>query len=590
MSTAEMVQSEDHQNRISPVRAAQMLWPYLKAYQGKFLLSGLLILLSTGVEVVNPIIVGLCVDAAISPGKGMGLKILCLIFFTLILTKFFLDFVQAYVIQSTGQSITHELRSLMFSRIERLPVGYFDRNPTGRLLTRVINDIKSLSELFTASISVLALDAMIIVGTVGAMFYMHWKLAGLVLLAFPFVLFIIEFFGRRLAGAYRSVRRALSEINAFLGENIGAISTIQRLAAEEERMKKFTRIVDTHNVAQMHTLRVFSLVQPLTNLFNGICTGTLLLVGGYWAIQGKITVGLVVAFLGYLRNLFQPIRDLVEKYNTFLSAMVSVERVVGILDEPTEEMTGNWFQPQKTAFSVSFENVSFRYPTRSLNALNEVSFEVKPRESLAIVGATGSGKSTIIRLLLRFYEPNSGKILVGDSPLLEWDKGSLRQQIGVVHQEIYLFQGTIRENLTLGREGYSDSYLREQCERAQLWSFIEPRGGLDMHVFEGGSNFSLGERQLLSFARVLVFDAPLLVLDEATSSVDRRLERKLLAAIAESLAGRTSIVIAHRLTTIEECDRVLVLDKGKIAEEGSYDELLRSNGLFSKYHEIHTRA
>jgi ATP-binding cassette subfamily B multidrug efflux pump len=555
----------------------------------KFFSGAMLILGSTVVEVINPIIVGKCVDAVIVPHRGVNLRFLCGCFLFAVVTKLILDSVQAYVIQSTGQSITHELRTLMFSRIEKLPVSYFDRNPTGRLLTRVINDIKSLSDLFTASISVLALDSMVIFGTIVAMLYIHWKLAILVLIPFPFVMMGIEFFGRQLADSYRLVRLKLSEINSFLGENIGAISTIQRLAAEDARMQKFTGIVDQHNRAQMESLRVFALVQPLTNILNGASMGILILVGGYWAIGGKVTVGLVVAFLGYLRNLFQPIRDLVEKYNTFLSSMVSAERVVSILDENTEETVGGNFESPQAGLAVRFENVSFRYPTRNKNALEQINFRVEPGESLAVVGATGSGKSTLVRLLLRFYEPDRGTIWLGGAALSEWDKSALRQKIGVVHQEIYLFQGTIRENLSLGRTGYSDPYLREQCERAQLWPFIAQRGGLDMHVYEGGSNFSIGERQLLSFARVLVFDTPLLILDEATSSVDRRLERRLMAAVAETLAGRTSIVVAHRLTTIEACHRIIVVENSRIVEQGTHEQLLSTRGIFAQYHEIHAR-
>jgi ATP-binding cassette subfamily B protein len=284
----------------------------------------------------------------------------------------------------------------------------------------------------------------------------------------------------------------------------------------------------------------------------------------------------------------------VEKYNTFLSAMVSAERIVGILDEKTE-----WESESKAAVSdaafvrpagIRFEKVNFHYPLRPLKALQDVSFAVEGGTSLAIVGATGSGKSTLIRLLLRFYEPQSGQIFLGEKPLDEWKKDDLRRHVGVVHQEIYLFQGTVRENLTLGQSGYSDSYLREQCERAQLWNFIEHRGGLDMPILEGGSGFSVGERQLLSFARILVSDPPVLVLDEATSSVDRRLERRLMGAIRETLLARTSIVIAHRLSTIRQCQRILVLEKATVVEEGTHDGLLRKNGLFAKFHHIHASS
>lgn len=347
----------------------------------------------------------------------------------------------------------------------------------------------------------------------------------------------------------------------------------------------------------MRSLYVFARVQPLTNTINGLAMGMLIVVGGYWVIRDQMSLGILVAFFGYLRNLFQPVRDLVEKYNTFLSSIMSAERVVGILDEPSEIAAAKLNEgPSEVSFlqpgecELKFEDVCFRYPLRAQSALENVSFTVPAGKSLAIVGATGSGKSTIIRLLLRFYDPLSGQITFAGRALRDWDRQDLRRQVGVIHQEVFLFQGTVRENLTLGRTGFSEEYLRAQCDRAQLWSFIASRGGLDMNILEGGTNLSLGERQLLAFARVLVFNTKVLVLDEATASIDRALERRLMTGLHEVISGRTSIVIAHRLSTIRECNEVIVIEKGRLVERGTYDELLGSGGLFSRFHEIHSRA
>lgn len=589
----------DPQERQVPSDARDVLrrmLPILRPFLRRFALGAGLILISTGVEIAMPVVIGKSVDAAVGAGRNLThLYWICTGYLALIVGKAVLEAVEAYVIQSTGQAVTHELRARLFGKVLSLPVAYFDGTPTGRLVTRVINDIKSLSELFTASISVLPLDFMIILGTVAAMLWVHWKLALLVLVTFPGVLLIIHHFGGRLAIAYRQVRARLSEINAFLGENIGAIATIQRLGAEEERLRKFERIVEVHQAAQMASLRVFATVQPLANVLNGVSMGTLLAVGGLWVIQGKITIGVVVAFLAYLRNLFQPIRDLVEKYNTFLSATVAAERVVALLDEPTESGREGFAAErgdvsrlaQDGPLSIRFENVGFQYPNRHRRAIDGVTFEVPAGHSLAVVGATGSGKSTLIRLLLRFYEPDEGKILFGDRELGAWDRGELRRTVGVIHQDIYLFQGSLRENLTLGRNHLSDDYLVEQCRRAQLWGFAEKRGGLEMPVYEGGTNLSIGERQLISFARILVLNTPVLILDEATSSVDRWLEKRLMDAIRETLRGRTSVVIAHRLSTIRKCDSILVLDHGRIVEAGTHEALLRHEGVFAKFHEIH---
>ena len=594
-ATAKASTSDDKFLKVNFRDVLPRLWPTLRPHRGQFVFGIVLILLTTAIEIASPILIGHAVDVAAAPEHNRHLLIqLCLVYLGFIFSKFVLDSLQGYVIQKTGQQITHALRALLFSKVQSLSIPYYDQNPTGRLLTRVINDIKSLSELFTASISVLALDLMIIFGTIVAMFLMHWKLSALVLFSFPLMGLTIRYFGMRLALSYRRVRLRLAEINAFLGENIGAIATIQRLAAENERLQKFAGISNQHQVAQIDSLNVFAMVQPIANTLNGISMGTLIIVGGYWVIQGRITIGLLVVFLGYLRNLFQPVRDLVEKYNTFLSAMVSAERVMNILEEPGEqELTGGETGISELMISkapLHFQAVSFRYPTRNANALSNINFSLPAGKSLAIVGATGSGKSTIIRLLLRFYEPTSGEIMFGGVSLSAWDRFQLRRHVGVVHQEIYLFQGTVRENLTLGREGITDPYLIAQCRRAQLWNFIESRGGLDMAVQEGGSNFSIGEKQLISFARILVFDTPVLILDEATSNMDRITEKKLMAAIHETLRGRTSIVIAHRLSTIRECDQIIVLEHGDIVERGDYPELVKMRGLFRKFHDIHSRG
>jgi ATP-binding cassette subfamily B protein len=455
----------------------------------------------------------------------------------------------------------------------------------------VINDIKSLSELFTASISVLILDVMIIVGSLISMVWLDWRLALVVLLSFPLVFWTIWSFGERLSESYKLVRSRLAEINSFLGENIGAIATIQRLGAEDERLKKFHDIVELHTDAQMKSLVVYASVQPYANVLNGIAMASLMGVGGYWAIQGKITLGVLVAFFAYLRNLFQPIRDLVEKYNTFLSAMVAAERVVSVLKEKGEEqlnINNEEIAEVTENTTISFQNVSFKYSTRDILSLYGVSFTVPAGKSVAIVGATGSGKSTIIRLLMRFYEPTTGQISFGGKDLKDLSSRSIRKQIGVIQQEVYLFSGTVRDNLTLGRTGWTDLYLEEVCRQTGFWELVKNRGGLDMVVFEGGSNFSLGERQLLAFSRTWLFNPQVLVLDEATASVDPISEKYLMSAIKEGVKDRTSIVIAHRLSTIKFCDYIVVMEKGRIAEQGTFENLLKKRGLFFEFHQIYS--
>jgi ATP-binding cassette subfamily B protein len=570
----------------------EVVAPVLMPRKNEFIAGGILVLGSTLCEIFAPILLGKGVDVAIAPNpEKIKIFRVALAFLGVIILRAVTETFQGLVIQRTGQKVIHDLRTRVFKKLHSLPISYFDAHTTGRLLTRVINDIKSLSELFTASISVLILDVMIIVGSLISMVWLDWRLALVVLLSFPLVFWTIWSFGERLSESYKLVRSRLAEINSFLGENIGAIATIQRLGAEDERLKKFHDIVELHTEAQMKSLVVYASVQPYANVLNGIAMASLMGVGGYWAIQGKITLGVLVAFFAYLRNLFQPIRDLVEKYNTFLSAMVAAERVVSVLKEKGEEQLNiNNEEIAEVAenTTISFQNVSFKYSTRENLALDGVSFTVPAGKSVAIVGATGSGKSTIIRLLMRFYEPTTGQISFAGKNLKDLSSRSIRKQIGVIQQEVYLFSGTVRDNLTLGRTGWTDLYLEEVCRQTGFWELVKNRGGLDMVVFESGSNFSLGERQLLAFSRTWLFNPQVLVLDEATASVDPISEKYLMSAIKEGVKDRTSIVIAHRLSTIKFCDYIVVMEKGRIAEQGTFENLLKKRGLFFEFHQIYS--
>ncbi len=567
---------------------ARHFLPIVRPYSLRFAAGISLIVLSTGIDLLTPILLGRAVDTVAAPSPDRAfLYRLCWFFLGLVAAKFVFDIAKAYLIQSAGEKVKHDLRTLLFTRIAHLPVSYFDRNPVGRPLTRVVNDVRTLGELFGASISMTVLDVLIITGTLGAMFWLNWQLALVVLITFPLIVVSFRLFSVQLNAAYRAVRTHLSEMNSFLGENVGAVATIQRLAAQGPRMDTFSGIVDKHYGAQIKSLRTYARMQPTIHSLNGVAMASLIGVGGYWAIQGKITLGVIVAFLGYNRNLFYPLRDLIEKYNLILNAKVSAERVLDILEEPMEMEYREGRDPERLSnIDIEFRDVSFRYPTRDQNALTDINLKIPRGSSLAIVGATGAGKSSLIRLLLRFYEPTAGTICFGGKNLTDWDKADLRSQIGVVHQEIYLFQGTVRENLTLGKAGFSDETLIEKCRQAQIWDALESRGGLDMEVHEGGSDFSVGEKQLLSFARVLVFDPPMIVLDEATASVDRQNEHRLMEAIRQILRDRTSIIIAHRLSTIETCDNIAVFEHGELKEIGTFDELIQKRGLFWNFHQI----
>lgn len=572
-------------NHLPIFQILQQLKPIWIRYRLNFTGAILLILISAGVDIWIPMLIGESVDAVTQADTSL-LTHISFLFLFLIVLKLVLDTVKSFWIQSTGENFTHDLRCHLFGHIERFTVAYFDRNPVGRSLTRVINDIKTLGELFTASMSVILLDCFLIIGTLIAMFALNFKLACLVLAPFPIALAIAVILGKRLQGLYRKMRHHLSSMNAFLGENIGAIATIQRLAAEGVREKKFQDIVDKHQKSQMDSLYLYSSIGPSINIVNALTMATLLTVGGYWAIDGRVSLGIIVAYIGYLRNLFFPLQNLIDKYNVFASAKVSAERIVSLLHEK-DEHEGECFQPPIVGQrDIQFCDVSFQYPTRHRLAISQISFKLPEGESLAIVGATGSGKSTLIRLLLRFYEPGEGEILYAGFPLSRWNKQKLRQEFGVVHQEIYLLRGTLRDNLLLEHPKIPDRDLIAQCQRVQLWEAVKNRGGLDMAIDEGGANLSIGEKQLISFARILVFNPPVLILDEATASIDRRSETRLMEAISELISGRTAIVIAHRLSTIRKCNQILVLENGQLVQQGSYQTLVNTEGAFKHFHDI----
>ncbi|MBI1861426.1 MAG: ABC transporter ATP-binding protein [Deltaproteobacteria bacterium] len=580
-----MIEAETH-STVSLIRLTKRLAPSLQQHRWALGLGVILILVTTGLEILLPLWVGYGVDFAVQ-GNRAGLVRAAQMFLIIICSKALLDSILAYTIQSTGQRLMHALRGQVFEHIVRLPVAYFDKNPTGRLLTRVMNDIKSLGELFTASLSVLILDVAVILATIVAMLGLDVRLGGAILITFPIVGWVVVHFGELLNEGYRKVRLELSRMNAFLGENIAAIATIQRLGAEKERDERFGSIVNLHFGASMESLMVFAKVQPYANILNGVAMATLIGLGGYWVVHGRITLGVVVTFLGYIRNLFQPVRDLVEKYNNFLSARVSAERIGVILDEPGEDYRTGGASRDPAAEAVSFRNVTFTYPSRHAPAIDRISFSVGAGQSVAVVGPTGSGKSTLVRLILKFYEPQDGEILFWGHPLKDWNRNDLRSLVGVVHQEVYLVEGTLRENLCLGQR-FDDEYLLKCARTCQLWEFVKERGGLEMKVYEGGTNLSVGERQLVAFTRILVFNPEVVVLDEATASLDRRLEGRLMSAVAVVLKGRTSIVVAHRLSTIQSCDHVLVMDRGHLIQAGTYRELAARPGLFQEYLQFHS--
>jgi ATP-binding cassette subfamily B protein len=561
--------------RSGKVQSFGPLLPFFRHVRAPLAASLGVLLLATAAELAIPWLVGRVTDVVASGGSWQDVTRYSAWFLVAIGVRAVAEVSQGWAFQRAGQRLTRRLREAVFDRTLRLPVGYFDTHPSGKTATRILFDVRSIGDVFTASMATLLLDAFVILGTVVAMWWLDWRLAAVVLFSFPAVLFGIFWFGERLGRAYREARARLGEANAFLAETLPGALVIQQHAAQAERVERFRVLAERYEASQRDAIRTFSLLQPLANGINGLAVALLLGVGGFLVLQGSASIGTVVAFLGYVKNLYQPVRDLIEKYNVFLSARAAAERVSSILVEPTEPPSapmGPVAVVRQEPLAVRARGLTFRYPSGVL-ALEDVSFDLRPGHTLALIGPTGSGKSSLAKLLVGFYQPTAGELAVGERPVETWEPLLLRQTVRLLPQENYLFAGTLRENLLLG-ESFDDAVLRDVLEASQLWPLCRDRGGLDLVIAENGANLSVGERQLVAISRVLLRPAPVLVFDEATASIDPESERRLQDALRVLLVRSTAVLIAHRPSTLRLCEQVLRLEKGRVVGAGEVDELL----------------
>lgn len=486
-----------------------------------------------------------------------------------------------------GQRVVYDIRVALFSHLQKLSLRFYDRNPVGRLVTRVTSDVENLSELFTSGVVVFVFDTLQIAGTVAILFWIDAKLA-LVVLAFAPLLVLGAFFFQRLAReAYRKVRLQLARLNSYLQEAIGGIRVIQAFRQEAKAARKFSAINADYLSANLRSVFFFAILFPVVDQLVYCALGAVLWVGGSGILAGTLTFGKFLQFWIYLQLLFEPVREIGEKYNILQAATASSERVFKILDTAAEVTPPE--RPRKvegTEGRIEFRGVRFSYDGKT-PVLKGISFLVGPGEKIALVGATGAGKSTVLSLLLRFYDPEGGQILLDGADLRELDPGDLRSRIGFVPQDVFLFAGNIAENIGLGRPGIDERRIRETSRIAQASSFIEGRaGGYRAAVAERGVTFSLGERQLLAFARALAGDPAIVVLDEATANIDSETEHKIQEATRQLMKGRTAIIAAHRLSTVREADRILVLHRGELREEGTHRELLKKGEIYSKLYKL----
>jgi ATP-binding cassette, subfamily B, multidrug efflux pump len=587
-----MSEQDEVLNRGYDAALLRRLLTYLRPYRALTGLAVLLLLAGAGLALVGPALTQRALDIAIPNHDAGLLGRLAAIFVAALLLDFGVEYGQTLLTAYVGQRVMYDLRMQIFTHLQRLSIGYFDRNPVGRLMTRVTSDVETLNELFSSGVVTVFGDVFTLLAIMTMMLLVDWRLALVTFSVIPLVWLTATIFRRRVREAFRDIRVRLARLNAYLQERLSGMRVIQLFGREQDSAAHFAALNRDHLQAHLRSITVYAVFFPVVEVLTAVAMALLLYYGGLRTIRGSLTVGVLAAFLQLTRRFFQPLQDLSEKFNLLQSAMASSERVFALLDEPLTVLEPE--RPlglnQKVRGEVRFENVWFRYSPEGPWVLRDVSFTASPGQTLALVGHTGAGKTTIVNLLLRFYDPERGRILLDGEDIRQLSTSELRGYIGFVQQDLFLFVGDILHNLTLGAPVAPEA-ARQAAIRVGADRFIERLpSGYHHRLGERGRSLSVGERQLLSFARALALDPTILVLDEATSSVDAQAEGQIQHAIAELMVGRTSIVVAHRLSTILHADEILVLQHGEIRERGSHRELLAQQGLYQRLYQLQLRG
>ena len=572
-------------------RLMRRLLQYLRPYWRQVLLAFVTIIVSAVASLVQPYLIKVAIDRYITQRQMAGLDRLAVLYLVVLTASFAAEYFQTWTLQLTGQRIMYDLRMAIYRHLQRLDLRYYDRNPVGRLMTRVTSDVDVLNDLFTSGVVTIFGDVFTLTGIMAVMLWMNWRLALVAFSVLPLIFMVTQWFRRNVRDSYRTVRGLIARINAFLQENITGMSTVQLFRRERMNFARFDTIDREHRDANIDSIFYYAVFYPAIEVVSTLATSLIIWYGGGSVLQQTLTLGALVAFVQYSQRFFRPISDMSEKFNVMQSAMASSERIFKLLDEPVAIESPA--QPKRRHAPaeglIRFEHVWFAYNDDDF-VLKDVSFEVRPGERVGIVGATGSGKTTLINLLLRFYDVKRGRITIDGVDVRQLDLADVRGLFSLVLQDVHLFSGTVADNIRLGNPAIDETRVRAAAQAVHAEPFIlRLPGGYANAVAERGSTLSVGQKQLLSFARALAFDPRVLVLDEATSSVDTETELIIRDALHVLMAERTTIAIAHRLSTIQDMDKILVLHKGQLRESGTHQELLTQRGIYFKLFELQYR-